>query len=65
MTGRLQGGDGPTCEEPAMHELLVQLPDVEREVFPPEEIPQLTPAPGSIVGCRSGVVPGGCARPSY
>jgi hypothetical protein len=33
MTGRLQVCDDPTCEELATHELLVQLPDVEREVF--------------------------------
>jgi hypothetical protein len=33
MTGRLQVCDDPTCEEPATHELLVQLPDVDREVF--------------------------------
>ena len=33
MTGRLQVCDAPTCQELATHELLVQLPDVEREVF--------------------------------
>jgi hypothetical protein len=33
MTGRLQVCDSPTCEELATHELLVELPDVEREVF--------------------------------
>jgi hypothetical protein len=33
MTGRLQVCDDPTCEELATHELLVQLPDVDREVF--------------------------------
>jgi hypothetical protein len=32
MTGR-QVCDAPTCGELATHELLVQLPDVEREVF--------------------------------
>jgi hypothetical protein len=33
MTGRLQVCDAPTCAELATHELLVQLPGVEREVF--------------------------------
>lgn len=33
MTGRFQLCDAPTCEELATHELLVELPDVEREVF--------------------------------
>jgi hypothetical protein len=33
MTGSLQVCDDPTCEELATHELLVQLPDVDREVF--------------------------------
>lgn len=33
MIGRIQDCDGPTCEELATHELLVQLPDVDREVF--------------------------------
>ena len=33
MTGILQVCDDPTCEEPATHELLVELPDVDREVF--------------------------------
>ena len=33
MIGRIQVCDGPTCEELATHELLVQLPDVDREVF--------------------------------
>ena len=33
MTERLQVCDDPTCEEPATHELLVELPDVDREVF--------------------------------
>lgn len=33
MTGIHQLCDAPTCGELATHELLVQLPDVEREVF--------------------------------
>ncbi len=33
MTGSLQVCDAPTCGELATHELLVQLPDVDREVF--------------------------------
>ena len=33
MTGSLQVCDDPTCEELATHELLLQLPDVDREVF--------------------------------
>jgi hypothetical protein len=33
MTGQRQVCDAPTCGEQATHELLVQLPDVEREVF--------------------------------
>ncbi len=33
MTGSFQLCDAPTCEELATHELLVELPDVEREVF--------------------------------
>ena len=33
MTGIHQRCDAPTCEELATHELLVELPDVEREVF--------------------------------
>jgi hypothetical protein len=33
MYGRIQNCDAPTCGELATHELLVQLPDVEREVF--------------------------------
>ena len=33
MTGSLQVCDDPTCEELATHELLVQLPNVDREVF--------------------------------
>jgi hypothetical protein len=33
MTGSLQRCDAPTCEELATHELLVELPEVEREVF--------------------------------
>ncbi|HEX3220419.1 MAG TPA: hypothetical protein VHU77_10445 [Candidatus Limnocylindria bacterium] len=33
MMGQLQVCDAPTCGELATHELLVQLPDVEREVF--------------------------------
>lgn len=33
MIGGLQACDSPTCGELATHELLVQLPDVDREVF--------------------------------
>ena len=60
MTGQVC--DGPTCEELATHELLVQLPDVDREVF--HLCRSHARAAGSIIVRRRAKVPLQPARDS-